>query len=255
MRAFPDTVPAPWEPLAGADPGLLYRQIAASIRSEIGTARLAPGAKLPSIMLLAGQFGVAPATVRQALALLVEEGMIRTRHGSGSFVSDAPPRRPTLVLELGWPAMAEQVRGNEARILEADDASPPLEAADGVPAASYRRMKRVHRLAGGPPYALVELYVDRRYYDQRPAQFESGMVLPLLAEIGGEELTAMRQVFRLGAADAVTARHLGLPIGGPVGWLKRALRSRDGQVAYWSLGHFHPEFVSFETTFACGNAV
>lgn len=237
------------EPLSAAEPGLLYRQIAASIRSEIGTARLPPGAKLPSITAMAAQFGVAPATVRQALALLADEGMIRTRHGSGSYVTEAPPRRPTLVLELGWPALAEQVRGNKALILEADDASPPLEAADGTPAASYRRMKRVHRLASGPPYALVDLYVARRYFDRRPTQFEAGMVLPLLDELGGAELTTMRQVFRLGAADAETARHLGLPIGGPVGWLKRALRSRDGVVAYWSLGYFHPEFVSFETTF------
>lgn len=240
---------APREHLANADPGLLYRQIAASIRSEIGTARLLPGARLPSIAAMAEQFGVAPATVRQALALLVQEGMIRTRHGSGSYVTEAPPVRPTLVLELGWPALAEQVRGNRAQILEADDAVPPLEAADGMPATSYRRMKRVHRLANGPPYALVDLYVERAYFDRRPAQFETGMVLPLLAELGGGELTTMRQIFRLGAADALTARHLGVSIGGPVGWVKRALRSRDGVVAYWSLGHFHPDFVSFEATF------
>ncbi len=249
MRASPHAAFASREHLASADPGLLYRQIAASIRSEIGTAQLPPGARLPSIAAMAGQFGVAPATVRQALALLADEGMIRTRHGSGSYVTETPPLRPTLVLQLGWPALAEQVRGNKAQILDADDAAPPLEAADGVPAASYRRMKRVHRLASGPPYALVELYVGREYFDQRPAQFEAGMVLPLLAELGGEELTTMRQVFRLGAADAMTARHLGLPIGGPVGWLKRALRRRDGVVAYWSLGHFHPDFVSFEATF------
>ena len=70
MRASPHAAFASREHLAGADPGLLYRQIAASIRSEIGTARLSPGARLPSIMSLAGQFGVAPATVRQALGRL-----------------------------------------------------------------------------------------------------------------------------------------------------------------------------------------
>lgn len=250
MRTSPQAAPALRESLAGADPGLLYRQIAASIRSDIGTAQLPPGARLPSIMAMAESFGVAPATVRQALVLLAEEGIVRTRHGSGSYVTEAPPRRPTLVLQLGWPALAEQVRGNKAQILEADDAAPPLEAADGLPAQSYRRMKRVHRLAAGPPYALAEIYVARRYFDQRPAQFETGMVLPLLAELGGAELTTMRQVFRLGAADALTARQLAVPLGGPVGWLKRALRGRDGIVAYWSLGYFHPEFVSFEATFS-----
>lgn len=231
------------------DPGLLYRGIAALVRSGIDSGALKPGARLPSIAALAEQCGVSPATIRQALALLAEEGLVRTRHGSGTYVSDAPARRPTLVLNLGWPALAEQVRGNRALVLEADDAAPPLEPADGRPAARYRRMKRVHSTPDGAPYAIADLYLDRRYYDRRPRAFDTGMALPLLNELGGEALTAMRQIFRLGAADALTARHLGVPLGGPVGWLKRALRDRDGIVVYWSLGYFHADFVSFETTF------
>lgn len=241
------SLPLSWNPV---DTGLLYRRIATLLRSEIEAGRMTPGAKLPSIAALSLQFGVAPATVRQALALLSEEGLVRSRHGSGTYVGEVSPRRTGLVLDMGWPALVEHIRDNRATILEAGDALPPLEADDGKAAAAYRHMKRVHATPEGLPYALVNLYLDRAYYDRAPRRFDTGMVLPLLDELGGAALTTLRQTFRLAAAGAEATEHLGVPLGAPIGWLRRALRDRSGQVAYLSLGLFRADTVSFETIFS-----
>jgi GntR family transcriptional regulator len=237
-------------PLETTDPGLRYRRVAALLRNDILTGKLAPAQRLPSIQELAAQCEVAPATIRQAIALLAEEGLLRSRQGSGTYVTEAPPaRRPPIPLDLGWPAIAERIRGNKARILEADDTPPPLLPQDGVLAPAYRRMRRVHTTPDGLPYVFVELFVSRAYYDQAPRRFDREMALPLLEELGGAQLTTMRQSFRLDAADAETARQLDLKLGAPIGWLRRALSDRDGVVAYFSIGRVRADAVVFETVF------
>ncbi|NBT56171.1 MAG: GntR family transcriptional regulator, partial [Betaproteobacteria bacterium] len=39
---------------------------------------------------MAKRYNVAPVTVREAFRLLTQEGLIRARRGSGTFVNDAP---------------------------------------------------------------------------------------------------------------------------------------------------------------------
>ena len=63
-----------------------YRQIAAELRTEIETGRLAPGAVLPSEADLIARHAVSRGTVRQALAVLETDGLISTHPGKGRYV-------------------------------------------------------------------------------------------------------------------------------------------------------------------------
>ena len=67
-----------------------YRQIAAELRSAMEAGRLVPGSALPSEADLVARHGVSRATVRQALALLELEGLIRTYPGKGRYVRAVP---------------------------------------------------------------------------------------------------------------------------------------------------------------------
>lgn len=42
--------------------------------------------KLPSIMDLTEETGLAPNTIRRAIKILVDEGLVETRQGRGTFV-------------------------------------------------------------------------------------------------------------------------------------------------------------------------
>lgn len=64
-----------------------YMKIHDQIKKDIDEHRWAIGERLPSERDLAEQFEVSRMTLRQAISLLVEEGVLERRVGSGTFVS------------------------------------------------------------------------------------------------------------------------------------------------------------------------
>lgn len=65
-----------------------YVQLAGLLRTEIKAGRMGP--RLPSIMELAEQSDLSPATVKRALKVLADEGLINTVRGRGTFVVEQP---------------------------------------------------------------------------------------------------------------------------------------------------------------------
>jgi GntR family transcriptional regulator len=65
----------------------VWEQIAEDISADIASGELVVGARLPSEQALAEVYGVARATVRRAIASLVDQGVLVVRHGRGTFVA------------------------------------------------------------------------------------------------------------------------------------------------------------------------
>ena len=87
----------------------LYRQIEAWIRRAIAVGALSPGLRLPSTRALAVELGVSRVTVAAAYAELGTAGLLETRIGSGTRVTDrtarfTPPQevRDAAAAELNW---------------------------------------------------------------------------------------------------------------------------------------------------------
>ncbi len=66
----------------------LYRQIADDLRRAIYEDTLKPGSQLPSERELIERYGVSRNTIRLALGILANEGLIQSGRGQGSFVRD-----------------------------------------------------------------------------------------------------------------------------------------------------------------------
>ena len=71
----------------------VFRQIADQLRTSIGKGRLAEGEQIPSESQLMEHYGVARMTVRNALRLLQDEGLLTAEHGRGVYVRSRPPVR------------------------------------------------------------------------------------------------------------------------------------------------------------------
>lgn len=68
----------------------MYQQIVDQITARVMAGDWAPGQSLPSIRELAAASGVSVITVKRAYEDLERAGVINTRHGKGSVVSERP---------------------------------------------------------------------------------------------------------------------------------------------------------------------
>lgn len=64
-----------------------YGTLALALRDRILQGEWVPGEVIPAESTLAQSYGVALGTIRQALSLLVEDGVLQRRHGKGTFVT------------------------------------------------------------------------------------------------------------------------------------------------------------------------
>jgi GntR family transcriptional regulator, phosphonate transport system regulatory protein len=64
-----------------------WRQIAESLGDDVAAARFADG-RLPTEPELAARFGVNRHTIRRAIGMLAEQGLVRVEQGRGTFVAD-----------------------------------------------------------------------------------------------------------------------------------------------------------------------
>nr|WP_162093052.1 aminotransferase class I/II-fold pyridoxal phosphate-dependent enzyme [Bradyrhizobium sp. ORS 278] len=110
------------------------------IRDAIRSARIAPGARLPSSRLLSDQLNVSRNTIVRAYDLLIMEGLVESRPASGVYVTERLP-----------PAAREP--GNVTRLPARTLMPMPLRAARG-PASSHPPQKRLlHDFCPGRPAA------------------------------------------------------------------------------------------------------
>src|SRR5574341_1328957 len=71
-----------------------YYQLAEIFRDEISLGTLKPGSQFPTEDSLCREYEVSRGTVRQAVSLLVQEGLICRQQGRGTFVN-SPRLGPT----------------------------------------------------------------------------------------------------------------------------------------------------------------
>ena len=76
--------------LGGEDDGPKYERVADAIEADIKSGELPPGMRLQPERVLMAEFGVSYGTVRHAVKLLRERGLVRTRHGEGNYVRARP---------------------------------------------------------------------------------------------------------------------------------------------------------------------
>jgi DNA-binding transcriptional MocR family regulator len=106
--------------------------VAQQIRDRIAGGEYVEGLALPSEALLMEAFRVSRMTVRRALGLLREEGLVGTRRGRVAWVR-ARPVRQRIVLDAGCTLIGRMPSADERAALGIERGVPLLEirAADG----------------------------------------------------------------------------------------------------------------------------
>ena len=121
-----------------------FRRIADELRELIRSGSLQPGAMVPSELSLVEQHGVSRGTVRSALALLVEEGLIEVVPGQGRRVVGGPVGgNATSAYQRIAADLARRIRSGEFELDELLPSESALVAEYGVARSTVRRAYRV----------------------------------------------------------------------------------------------------------------
>lgn len=78
--------------------------VVVSLRSEAEAA--GPGGKLPSSRLLVQRWGISPVTLSRAVGLLIAEGVVVSRPGSGVFATERAKPAPSTRVDFSWQELA-----------------------------------------------------------------------------------------------------------------------------------------------------
>jgi len=224
-----------------------YLQLATLFRNRIASGRWAVGSRIPNVDVLAGDFGVARETIRQALGVLEREGCVERFRAKGTFVRRSPETTRAHNLQIDWASLATAHEGAELEVLE-ERAVPriPGDHADGVAAPRYRMMRRRH-LRDGIPYLVGTLFLDERLYRAvGPERFRREPTLSILQDKFGERIGRARQVLTIGAADVEIASLLDIPINAPVAEVRRYALDTDGTLIYVGEGIYRGDALRLE---------
>ena len=82
-----------WIQISSGSGEPIYTQVAEQISAAIAKGELASGDRLPAVRKLAAELGINPNTVARAYTLLEQAGLVTTKTGSGTFVSDPKLRK------------------------------------------------------------------------------------------------------------------------------------------------------------------
>ncbi|MFF5188572.1 GntR family transcriptional regulator [Streptomyces sp. NPDC000345] len=188
-----------------------------TVLSEALDSEFAVGEILPNERELAARFGVARATLRQALEQLELEGRLQRRRGVGTTV--APPRMGVAVgtEQQAWPG-----GGDDAwQCVDCALAVPPAAVATAleIPREEAVHVVRRSRVSHGQPVAAELLYVPQASVPDLTGidtPSEAARARAVLRELQRLELQGQDRSVELGSARADDARELDRLPGAPV---------------------------------------
>ncbi len=211
----------------------LYAQVANALRGEIESGAWTVGDQLPAIDDLAARFGIARATMRQAIEVIEEEGLVLRRHGHGTFVEKDPREQRWLPLASDWESFVRTIESLQPKLLlvEAAERQPRLLAGEGRPAAAYQHLKRIH-YRDDRPFCAIDIHLAADIYLRAPEEFRNRIVVPVLARMTEIGIATVKQTLTVDGANQNIAELLDLPLGAPVACVRRTIVNAEGTCIY-----------------------
>lgn len=226
----------------------LYFQVAEQMERAIVSGVLRSGDKISNEITLAGELGLSRPTMRQAIQLLVDKGMLVRKRGVGTQVVRSTIRRPVELTSLYDDLAAAGTRQNTTVLsleeVPADqEVAQNLQVEKGEPVWSLRRLREV----SGQPLALMRNFLPRPLVDLRAAELQADGLYNFLRSSGIHIRVAHE---RIGARTAETeeGRLLGIQKGAPLLTMSRIAYNDAGIAVEYGVHAYRSDLYSFEVT-------
>lgn len=211
-------------PLNQQSPIPLYRQLADRIRDEIDNGVHAVATRIPSENELAQRYRIGRPTVRQATDLLVRQGKLERRRGSGTYVM--PPTQSIDLFSLAGTSAALKHSELDVRLnLVNHPVIEPVPCNKKNSAISEHEsvghdeaFLKVERCASvdNAPVLFETLWIsDELFPGLQNHNLENQSLSALVRDVYFLEPSSADQTFYVVSADKTQSAHLQTPIGTP----------------------------------------
>ena len=224
-----------------------YIQLATLFRRRIDSSQWPVGSQIPTIEQLVKEFGVARATIRQALGMLEADGLVSRFRAKGTFVNRRGTEQLWHDVLTDWRGLLNSRAGAEIEVLEDGEVRTlPGRMHDiGEPAPAYRRLRRRH-IREGQAYLVAEVFIDAEAASAiPPGAFTTTTAMRLTSFLPGTVATA-QQTVTIGTADLETAGLLDIPLNAPVCLVDRSVVYQPNRLVLVSKGIYRGDLVRMD---------
>lgn len=198
-----------------------YQTIADDLRRRLESGDLGTSRLLPSESELSEAYAASRVTVRRALEVLRDAGLVDSRQGFGWFVATDPLRQSLGRLGTIERQLTDEGVESTRQVLDFRFVDAPARARQVLGCDTVLRVRRLN-LADGEPFALITVWCPEEYgAELSRADVERTPFYELL----GIPLGGAVQTIGAAAATAADADRLRVPVGSPVLRCERITRS------------------------------
>lgn len=244
----------PWVPSSDPAPAHrtpAYRELAEKLRADIEGGVYSVGRKMPTESVLQSKHNVSRHTVREALQILLTDGLIYKVQGSGTYVGGRQlDKKGRYIRSIGsldeliiWPDTDTEVIEPFVVVVEPSVAArlelPYIEASRAV----------VRRHYNGQPFVLTHHYVapelgELLAADGVPAVGE-GTVIGAAEKFLEKPVMGARQEITAMIAQEPEAELIGCRSGDAILLIERLYYDADGKYIEFTSSHFNPRRYSY----------
>jgi GntR family transcriptional regulator len=203
----------------------LYFKVMTDIRDNILSGEWSAGSQLPGELDLARRQGVSVITVRQALADLAREGLVRRERARGTFVTWSGPVKQPINLDIDAANLVRiNPEGTSFKVRRIDTVTPAPELRRDFGLDSNEKITKITRvrMAYGRPLAFVNSYVPARVFDKVPRnRLLKQPLTNIIEDRLGIKVAGLKLVVSAKLSDRQVSEHLAIPTGSPVLFVER----------------------------------
>ncbi len=225
----------------------LYHQLQIALKAEINSGRWQPGQMIASERELMKLANVSRATVRQAINGLIQEGVLISMQGRGTFV--APPKYEQEIRSVY--SFSEQMHAQgvqlEDRIIQCDvfPAPPDLAVLLGIQSGEkliqLQRVRSLHET----PFMLSTSYLPYALCPGLATEPLNGSLYRTLTERYDLPPLRSRDTLETYSADPATAYHLRIAPGTPLFYVERVAYTRNDLPLHVGRNHIRGDMCRF----------
>ena len=216
----------------------LHARLTNYLREKIYSHELVPGQRIASENELVKQYSLSRGTVRKAILTLIEEGLLKSVQGSGTFVADHALSHPAGVRPLSFAeSLHQQGKSFQTHILTKEVLAASVEVARHLhvqPGENVMFMRRVRSVDGQPIMCQESWYPLRECPGIDRVDFTQAAAFDAVEQCSGRRIKTAQMRYVARVAGRQYGEYLAVDENAPVLFLIQTIFLEDGVPIEWS---------------------